>query len=112
MRAAGGGVAMRKAVGLAMQARLMEYTPRLGPAVIGVVDEWYSTAVLVPPIGINVTADSYAGTLSIGLLTEPSLHSDPRQLLDDMRHCLAEIMSSAANTAKTKLGVMQDPGPG
>jgi WS/DGAT/MGAT family acyltransferase len=103
------GLELRKAIGLGVQPEAMNYASRLMPLVVrhvgkirniahvmtanvpgprerrwaGDVEvaDFYSLAVLVPPIGLNMTAYSYAGALNIGLLTAPEVHADPAKLL-------------------------------
>ena len=103
------GLDLRRQIGLGIQPAAMSYASRTFPLVIrhlgkvrniahvmtanvpgpkahrwvGDVEvvDFYSLAVLVPPIGLNMTVYSYAGALNIGLLTAPEVHPDPAQLL-------------------------------
>lgn len=52
------------------------------------VVDFISYAVLVQPIGINVTIYSYGGRMSIGLLTAPEVIDDPRRFIDRMSEAL------------------------
>lgn len=52
------------------------------------VVDFISYAVLVQPIGINVTVYSYDGRMSIGLLTAPEVIDDPRRFVDRMAEAL------------------------
>jgi diacylglycerol O-acyltransferase len=117
------GLELRREIGLGIQPAAMSYASRTFPLVIRhlgkirniahvmtanvpgpkehrwagdvrVVD-FYSLAVLVPPIGLNMTVYSYAGALNIGLLTAPEVHPDPARLLarvDDSLIALCEAL--------------------
>lgn len=52
------------------------------------VVDFVSYAVLVQPIGINVTVYSYDGRMSIGLLTAPEVIDDPYRLIGRMATAL------------------------
>jgi hypothetical protein len=123
------GVELRKVTGLEMAARWSEYTCRLaafvsrhgadrlprvpnhvttanvaGPkqrrfaGVVEVVD-WISFALSIHPANVNITAYSYAGRLSIGLVTTPGALPDPRRFLLRMEAELAILA--------TQLGVAE-----
>jgi diacylglycerol O-acyltransferase len=55
------------------------------------VVDWYSFAVIVPPMPVNLTVYSYAGSMKFGLLTEPGTFEDPYPFLDDIGSALAEL---------------------
>ena len=50
--------------------------------------DFFSYAVLVQPIGINVTVYSYDGRMNIGLLTAPEVIDDPHRLIRRMAEAL------------------------
>ncbi|MCW2545632.1 MAG: acyltransferase-like protein superfamily, partial [Mycobacterium sp.] len=103
------GLELRRQIGLGIQPAAMSYVSRTFPLVIRYVGkirniahvmtanvpgpkehrwagdvevvDFFSLAVLVPPIGLNMTVYSYAGALNIGLLTAPEVHPNPAQLL-------------------------------
>ena len=50
--------------------------------------DFVSYAVLIQPIGVNLTVYSYDGRMSIGLLTAPEVIDDPYRLLDRMATAL------------------------
>lgn len=52
------------------------------------VVDFFSYAVLVQPIGINVTVYSYDGRMNIGLLTAPEVIDDPYRLIRRMEASL------------------------
>lgn len=52
------------------------------------VVDFVSYAVLVQPIGLNVTVYSYDGRMSIGLLTAPEVIDDPHRLIRRMGEAL------------------------
>jgi diacylglycerol O-acyltransferase len=103
------GLELRRRIGLGIQPAAMGYASRIAPLVVrhvgkirniahvmtanvpgpkehrwaGDVEvaDFFSLAVLVPPIGLNMTVYSYAGALNIGLLTAPEVHPNPAELL-------------------------------
>ncbi len=103
------GLELRRRIGLGLQPEAMGYGSRVATQVVrhlgkvrniahvmtanvagpkepryagGVpVVDFFSLAVLVPPIGLNMTVYSYAGALNIGLLTAPEVHPEPARLL-------------------------------
>lgn len=50
--------------------------------------DFFSYAVLVQPIGINLTVYSYDGRMNVGLLTAPEVIDDPHRLLRRMDDAL------------------------
>ena len=121
------GVELRRLLGLGIQPAAMSYASRLAPQVVrhagkvgniahvmtanvpgprtrrwaGDVEvaDFYSLAVLVPPIGLNMTAYSYAGKLNIGLLTAPEVHSEPARLLERIDESMVAICEALGLTA-------------
>ncbi len=120
------GVELRNLTGLDMTARWADFTCRLAPFfarhaghrsprivnhittanVAGphtrrhtpgaeVVD-WISFAIVVSPSNINITAYSYAGRMSVGLVTTPNVLSDPRKFLLRMEHEIAVLRDALA----------------
>jgi WS/DGAT/MGAT family acyltransferase len=113
------GLELRRTIGLGVQPEAMNYASRLMPQVVrhlgkirniahvmtanvpgprerrwaGDVEvvDFYSLAVLVPPIGLNMTVYSYAGALNIGLLTAPEVHPDPARLLARVDESLVKL---------------------
>jgi diacylglycerol O-acyltransferase len=59
------------------------------------VVDWYSFAVIVPPMSANLTMYSYAGEMKFGLLTEPGTFEDPYPFLDSIESALAELVALA-----------------
>ena len=59
------------------------------------VVDWYSFAVIVPPMPVNLTVYSYAGAMNFGLLTEPGTFEDPYPFLEDIEAALAELVALA-----------------
>lgn len=58
------------------------------------VVDFVSYAVLVQPIGINVTVYSYDGHMSVGLLTAPEVIDDPHRLIRRMDEALDRFASA------------------
>ncbi|WP_436796157.1 wax ester/triacylglycerol synthase domain-containing protein [Actinospongicola halichondriae] len=58
------------------------------------VVDFVSYAVLVQPIGVNVTVYSYDGRMNIGLLTAPEVIDDPHRLLRRMDEALDRFANS------------------
>ncbi len=56
--------------------------------------DFVSYAVLVQPIGINVTVYSYDGRMSVGLLTAPEVIDDPHRLIRRMDEALDRFASA------------------
>ncbi len=48
------------------------------------ITDWISFAVVMNPCNVNVTAHSYAGRMSVGLLVGHGVLSEPRRFLDRM----------------------------
>ena len=67
------------------------------------VADWRSFAILVPPIGLNVTLHGYADRLNIGILTAPEVTASPAELVVAMQDALAELASRCA----VRLGLEQ-----
>jgi diacylglycerol O-acyltransferase / wax synthase len=108
------GVELRKLTGVQMAARWSDYTCRLaplfmlkmadrsprvvnhvttanvpGPSTIRyagpvAIVNWISLVFTVHPSNLNITAYSYAGRMSIGLVTTPRVLPEPRQFLERM----------------------------
>jgi WS/DGAT/MGAT family acyltransferase len=57
--------------------------------------DWYSFAIIVPPVPVNLTVYSYAGEMKFGLLTEPDTFEDPYPFLDEIAGSLAELVALA-----------------
>ena len=124
------GVALRKASGLHMAGRWNHYVPRLAPAFIKVakhrirsnahvvtanvpgptterwigpvrITDWYSYAIVLPPVDLNVTIHGYADHLRIGLLTAPEVTTRPHELVAGMRRALDELTLLTAMTPRT-----------
>lgn len=57
------------------------------------VVDWYSFAIIVPPMPVNLTVYSYAGEMKFGLLTEPDTFPDPYPFLDDIRAGIDELVA-------------------
>jgi WS/DGAT/MGAT family acyltransferase len=57
------------------------------------VVDWYSFAIITPPIPVNLTVYSYAGELKFGLLSEPDTFDDPYPFLDEVEMALAELVA-------------------
>jgi diacylglycerol O-acyltransferase / wax synthase len=122
------GVELRKLTGLEMAARWSDYTCRLAPLVVRYgadrlprivnhvttanvagprtrrfagpfeVVDWISFAIAVHPSNLNVTAYSYAGRMSIGLVTTPDVLADPRRFLLRMEEEL-DVLHLASSRA-------------
>jgi diacylglycerol O-acyltransferase len=119
------GVELRRETGLEMALRWTEYTCRLSPFFqrrlayvlprtvnnvttanvagpretrwFGDVEarDWISFAVTVPPSNFNLTVYSYAGSMSMGLVTAPEVMDEPQRFLDHMAASLAELVAAA-----------------
>ena len=121
------GVALRKASGLQMAGRWNHYVPRLAPAFIRVakhrirsnahvvtanvpgptaerwigpvrITDWYSYAIVLPPVDLNVTIHGYADHLRIGLLTAPEVTTRPYELVAAMQRALNELSAMTSRT--------------
>jgi WS/DGAT/MGAT family acyltransferase len=68
------------------------------------VADWRSFAILVPPIGLNVTVHGYADRLNIGVLTAPEVTTHPEGLVVEMQRALAEL----ADRAGVRVAVEQE----
>ena len=62
------------------------------------VVDFLSYAVLVQPIGINVTVYSYDGRMNIGLLTAPEVIDDPHRLILRMEDALERFRSAPSRS--------------
>jgi len=60
---------------------------------IEVVD-WVSFALAIAPADVNLTAYSYAGRISMGLIATPESMPDPERFLERIDESLAEIRSA------------------
>ncbi|WP_161928051.1 WS/DGAT domain-containing protein, partial [Gordonia crocea] len=60
---------------------------------IEVVD-WISFALAIAPADVNLTAYSYAGRISMGLITTPESMPDPEGFLDRVRESLHEVRTA------------------
>ena len=129
------GVALRKASGLHMAGRWNHYVPRLAPTFIRVakhrirsnahvvtanvpgpttprwigpirITDWYSYAIVLPPVDLNVTIHGYGDQLRIGLLTAPEVTTRPYDLVAAMQRALNELR---AMTSRTTGPDPQDP---
>lgn len=119
------GVDLRRATGLEMALRWTEYSCRLSPFfqrrlayllprtvnnvttanVVGPretrwfgdveVSDWISFAVTVPPSNFNLTVYSYAGSMSMGLITAPEVMGDPQRFLGHLAASLEELATAA-----------------
>jgi WS/DGAT/MGAT family acyltransferase len=132
------GVALRKASGLHMAGRWNQYVPRLAPAFIRIakhrinsnahvvtanvpgptserwigpvrITDWYSYAIVLPPVDLNVTIHGYADHLRIGLLTAPEVTTHPHGLVAAMQAALDELTKLTAMTSRTTGWARQDP---
>lgn len=118
------GVELRQAIGLEMLGRCLELTCRAVPQMIRLaadriprvgnhvttaylsgpgsrrfagpveVVDWISFAIALHPSNVNVTAHSYAGRLSIGLIAATGVLPDPRRFLRRMEDELAALHAS------------------
>ena len=124
------GVALRKASGLHMAGRWNQYVPRLAPAFIKVakhrirsnahvvtanvpgptaerwigpvrITDWYSYAIVLPPVDLNVTIHGYADHLRIGLLTAPEVTTRPHDLVAAMQRALDDLVLLTTMTSPT-----------
>jgi diacylglycerol O-acyltransferase len=133
------GVELRRAAGLDMTGRWAPYTcrltaaflrhggrflPRVNSHVVTAnvrgpdhhrwagpleITDWISFAVVANPSNINVTAHSYAGRMSVGLLVGQGVLPDPRRFLDRMAAEL-DVLEAAL---RLDVGVPAGPaGPG
>lgn len=122
------GVELRRRRGFELTEQAFAYVPRLAPAVrqllapyvpkvvnnittanvagprhtrwfgdVAVAD-WISYAVAVAPADVNLTAYSYAGRLSIGLVATPESMPDPAAFLARLQPALDELLAVAADT--------------
>jgi len=64
-----------------------------------VVTEIYSTGILSPGVGINITVWSYADQVDIAVLADDQTFRDVHEATDAMLHALAEIRSAAGLSA-------------
>lgn len=62
------------------------------------VVDFLSYAVLVQPIGINVTVYSYDGRMNIGLLTAPEVIDDPHRVILRMEDALERFRSAPSRS--------------
>jgi diacylglycerol O-acyltransferase len=120
------GVELRRVTGLEMGLRWTEFTCRISPFfqrlvayvlprtvnhvttanVAGPsetrwfgdveVADWISFAVTVPPSNFNLTVYSYAGSMSMGLITAPEVMDEPRRFLGHMSEALSELAAAVA----------------
>jgi diacylglycerol O-acyltransferase len=60
------------------------------------VIDWYSFAIIIPPMPVNLTVYSYAGEMKFGLLSEPTTFEDPYPFLDEIEAALAELVELAS----------------
>ena len=63
------------------------------------VEQWTSFALAIAPADVNLTAYSYAGQLSMGLITTPESMADPAAFLGRVQSSLDEL-TSALRTAE------------
>ena len=63
------------------------------------VVDWYSFAIIVPPLPVNITVYSYSGEMKFGLLTEPDTFPEPYRFLDEIDTALGELVALAAEDA-------------
>jgi diacylglycerol O-acyltransferase len=121
------GVELRRVTGLEMALRWNEFTCRISPIFqrlaayvlprtvnhvttanvagppetrwLGDVEvtDWISFAVTVPPSNFNLTVYSYAGSMSMGLITAPEVMDDPRRFLGHMSDALSELTAAVAS---------------
>ncbi len=124
------GLELRRRIGLGLQPTAMNYGSRLFPQVVRhlgkvrniahvmtanvpgpkelryagdvAVCDFYSLAVLVPPIGLNMTVYSYAGMLNIGLLTAPEVLPDPHRLLERVDVSLVRLVRALGLTPEAR----------
>lgn len=59
------------------------------------VVDFISWAILVPPIGVNVTMYTYGDHVSIGLLTSPEVTTDPHHLIEGFRDALDRLVAAS-----------------
>jgi diacylglycerol O-acyltransferase / wax synthase len=129
------GVELRRRRGFAFSDQAFAYLPRLAPALraafapvaprvvnnittanvagprtrrwfgdVAVVD-WISYAVAVAPADVNLTAYSYNGRLSIGLVATPEAMPDPAAFLARLQPALDELRQAlAVERAELELG--------
>jgi diacylglycerol O-acyltransferase len=117
------GVQLRREVGFELTERVMSYTARIGPRLrslfadvsprvvnhittanvagpdhrrwfgdVEVVD-WISFAVAIAPTDVNLTAYSYDGQLSLGLVATPESMPDPSVFLARLRLALHDVLN-------------------
>lgn len=120
-------VARRRDIGFDLTAKLATYTGRLGPVFrslaahraplvmnnittanmpgpretrwigdIEVVD-WISFALAIAPADVNLTAYSYAGRISMGLIATPESMPDPAGFIERVREALDEVAAALAD---------------
>lgn len=119
-------VALRRATGFELTDQLATYTGRLGPRARPIaapiaprvmnnvttanmpgprqprwvgdikVESWTSFALAIAPADVNLTAYSYAGVLSLGLITTPESMPDPARFLARMSEALDELIEALA----------------
>lgn len=128
----GAAVGYRRESGFDLTAKVSTYTGRIGPVFrslaahrmprvmnnittanmpgprqtrwigdIEVVD-WISYALAIAPADVNLTAYSYAGRLTMGLITTPESMPDPAGFIERVRDSLAEVTAA--------LGLDVEPG--
>ena len=56
------------------------------------VVDWYSFAVIVPPLPVNLTVYSYAGEMKFGLLSEPDTFPEPEHFMAAIEASLCELV--------------------
>ncbi|WP_155976688.1 wax ester/triacylglycerol synthase domain-containing protein [Nocardia sp. 348MFTsu5.1] len=114
-------VALRRETGFGLTEQMATYTGRLGPRARPIaapiaprvmnnvttanmpgpsrcrwigeikVESWTSFALAIAPADVNLTAYSYAGVLSLGLITTPESMPDPARFLERIREALDEL---------------------
>ena len=63
---------------------------------IEVVD-WISFALAIAPADVNLTAYSYAGRISMGLIATPESMPDPAGFIERVREALDEVAAALAD---------------
>ncbi|WP_374247454.1 wax ester/triacylglycerol synthase domain-containing protein [Gordonia sp. ABSL49_1] len=114
-------VRRRRDLGFDLTAKVATYTGRLGPVFRAVaahraplvmnnittanmpgpretrwvgdieVVDWISFALAIAPADVNLTAYSYAGRISMGLIATPESMPEPAEFIDRVRESLAEV---------------------
>jgi WS/DGAT/MGAT family acyltransferase len=117
-------VALRRQLGFDLTEHLATYTGRLGPWARPIaapiaplvmnhittanmpgpkehrwignvkVEQWTSFALAIAPADVNLTAYSYAGQLSMGLITTPESMADPAAFLGRVQTSLDELTAA------------------